>query len=360
MTRPIALLLVGVLAMSCRVPSPTRAAKPAVLDVRAVDAGPAIATDPSLPAPAESCQIEGSGEPEDSVTFVPMRDLVLAVERQGAPIVKVDPRARRGLHMRFDEIAPEKGDGRLRIAVWKEGAARIGGYARLDATRFRVAHELAVVPDHVWLEPNTVVYLRGMRGPRLVVVADGPYAQPRELVATAACRDIDFEPLPELFSDRFAHRSTNGYITRLELYDRPGGKVVFAHETGLVFVESDRTSGDFVHVTGARNGVRYDGWTPASLVSRDARGSGGPSGGRSYARTSGLVRAKARTTRETRLLVRGAPGETPKAIGTVEPGVVVGVTPEAGVLSVVTLPDAVFSPVPPAELLVESADLGTP
>ncbi len=314
---PLLLTLTLALAAGCA-PAPDRPTpRPPTVDVGPV---PSIAPTPpaiAAPAPAPTCAIEGSGEPEDRLFFHAEEDFLLFGARADAePLVRIEGRGRYTLHGRWTELGEPDGDGRARLALEQAGFFRLTGFSRLAATRFRLRRRTALVPDHVWLEPDYLVQVSAADGTRAKALARLPFDAPRERALDVPCADLAYDDQRERVPDPDT-MTARAHIDHVVLHDKPGGAVVFEAGQQLFFVVIDETQDGFARIHGERHGVRIAGWTPRALVSQTPQGSGSPGGSRS-AHGSGTRGKAARITRATALFAERGGKEV--AIGQLEAG----------------------------------------
>lgn len=268
-------------------------------------------------APPPTCAIEGAGEPEDRLFFHAEEDLVLFGARaDAAPLVRIEGRGRYTLHGRWTDLGAPEGDGRAHLVLERAGAFRLGGFSLLSATRFRLHRRTALVPDHVWLEPDYLVQVGGADGARAKAVARLPFDAPKERALEIPCADLAYDDQRERARDPDA-KTARAHLDHVALYDQPGGTLVFEAGQQLFFVVIDETRDGFLRVHGERHGVRIAGWTPQALVSQSPQGSGEPGGSRSGrgGKTTGKA---ARVMRATALLAER--GGVEVTIGQLEPG----------------------------------------
>jgi hypothetical protein len=307
----LALCLTAFLGCS---PRPDRAsASPAAIDVSSVPSSAPMAVASAPPA----CEIEGDGEPEDRVMFHAEEALVVFGARGDTePLVRIDGRGRYTLHGRWTELATEGGDGRARLVLERRGSYRVAGFSSLGATRFRLRRRSAVVENHVWLEPDSLVRVTGAHGLRIRAIGTIPFESRTELGLEVACNDLAYDGLTERAAEP-AGPGADAHVERLELHDAPRGRLVYQAHSGLFFVRVDDAREGFAHIRGERYGVRIEGWTPRALVSYAPQGSGDPGGSRS-SRVSGKKGKLARVGRSTALIAER--GGARVVIGAVEPG----------------------------------------
>lgn len=320
---------------------------------RADAAAPSVKAPPAAPSP--SCVVAGDGEPEDRLLFHEEPELVIFGGRADQhPLLRIEGRGRYTLHGRWSELPEATGDGRARLALSRDGAFRVEGYAQLSATRFRLRRRSPVVDGHVWLEPDFVVRLLGMAGARARVTAPVPFEAPRELALEVGCEDLAYDDRRERVLDPH-EREAEAHVDRLVLHAAPGGAVVFEAASHLFFVAVDEESGGFLRIHGERYGVRIAGWTPRALVSHEPQGSGGPSGSR-RAHGSSSKGKPSRVLRATPLLAERAAVRA--TVGELAAGAVVRVlgVPTEGRVAV-ELASGEVRPVAGVTLQVEAADL---
>jgi hypothetical protein len=301
------------LALACTPRAERADVRPAAIDVRPAPSGSALVAAP----PSPRCVLEGDGEPEDRLMFHKEEDLVVFGARGDVdPLVRIEGRGRYTLHGRWTELSAEDGDGRARLTLESPGTVRITGFSLLHATRFRLRRRSVVVEGHVWLEPDFVVRVAGVRGGRARVVAAVPLDAPRELSLEVGCSDLAYDDRRERVSDPPKDEEV-AHVGQLALYDAPGGRLAFEGGSSLFFVAVDEEREGFARIRGERYGIRIAGWTPLALVSHAPQGSGSPGGSRSSQGHGSKGRA-ARITRTTLLLAERAGARTP--IGELAPG----------------------------------------
>ena len=338
------------LALGCAPRAEHAAIRPATLDVPSAPSGRALGA-----APQPTCAIEGDGEPEDRLMFHREEDLLVFGARDDAdPLLRIEGRARYTLHGRWTELSTEDGDGRARLTLESPGTLRIAGFSPMHASRFRLRRRSVVVQEHVWLEPDFVVRVAGVRGARARVVATVPLGAPKELALEVGCGDLAYDDRSERVSDP-ALDEEGAHVGRVALFDAPGGSLAFEGGPLLFFVAVDEERDGFARIRAERYGIRIAGWTPLALVSRAPQGSGGPSGSRSYRRPPSKGQP-ARVTRTTVLLAQRAGVRV--AIGELARGAevrVLGGGPEGRVA--VELATVDVRSVPGVALLVDKGDV---
>jgi hypothetical protein len=311
--RRVPLVLALVVVAGCTPPAERAAVRPPVVDVwpvpaaRAVDAGEAAA----------ACVLEGDGEPLDRLFFHEEEPLLLFGARGDAEaLVRIDGRGRYTLHGRWSDLSGDGEDGRARLVLERAGSFRLAGFSLLHATRFRLRRRTALVADHVWLEPDYLVSVTAADGPRAKAIARLPFDAPKERALEVPCADLAYDDLRERVRDPELE-GARAHVDRLALHDVPGGALVFAGGKQLFFVVVDEERDGFARIRGERHGIRFAGWTPSALVSRDPQGAGDPGGSRSGhgSRTKGKP---ARVTRTTAL--HAERGGTEVVLGQLEVG----------------------------------------
>lgn len=275
---------------------------PTVIGVRPVaTAAPA----PTTVTPVAKCSIEGAGEPIDRLFFHTEEELVLFGARADAePLVRIEGNGRYTLHGQWTELGAPDGDGRARLVLERAGVFRLSGFSLLRATRFRLRRRTALVPDHVWLEPDYLLQVGAASGDRARAVARLPFDAPKELPLEVPCSDLAYDDQRELVRDPET-KAARAHVDRVALHGEPGGPLVFEAGPLLFFVTIDETRDGFMHIHGERHGVRIAGWTPENLVSQAPQGAGAPGGGRSAHGTKAKGKA-ARVTRATSLIAERA------------------------------------------------------
>ena len=314
--RRVCLLFTLALGGGCASPVHRAPPPPRAVDVRPVPSATAQVAAPAA-APAETCIIEGAGEPEDRLFFHVEEDLLLFGARADAePLVRIDGRGRYTLHGRWSDLGAPDGDGRARLVLEQAGAFRLAGFSLLAATRFRLHRRTALVPDHVWLEPDYLVQVSGADGARAKAIARLPFDVPKERALDLPCAELAYDDQRERVRDPDT-KTARAHLDHVALYDKPGGTLVFEAGQQLFFVVIDETRDGYLRIHGERHGVRIAGWTPQALVSQTPQGSGDPGGSRS-GRGSKSKGKPARITRATTLFAERGGSEV--AIGQLEPG----------------------------------------
>ena len=348
-------VVVLALALGCGAPVERVAPRPPVVDVRPVSGPTSAGALEPAPQPAPACTIEGDGEPEDRLFFHVEEDLLLFGARADVEaLVRIESRGRYTLHGRWSDLAAPEGDGRARLVLERPGSFRLAGFSLLRATRFRVRRRTALVPDHVWLEPDYLVSVTGAEGPRVQAVARLPFDAPKERALELPCADLAYDDQHEraLDPDQEAARA---HVGRVALHDAPGGSVVFEAGPLLVFVVVEEERAGFAKIRGARHGIRIAGWTPSALVSRAPQGSGGPGGSRS-GRGSTVKGQPARVIHATTLYAER--GSVAAAIGQLEAGAELRVLQSgAGPRVIVELAAAEVRALPGVSLKIAESDL---
>jgi hypothetical protein len=300
---------------------------------------------------ARPCAIEGDGEPVDTILFHQMPALTLSATRQGPPLLRTQGDARHHLPGRWSEITPH--DGRARLELTRSSAFRITGYSDLSAVRFRLRRDVAVVPDHVFLQAEALVRIVGGKEHEIDISSDVPFSAPKELRARVKCEDLGYERVRSKYED--APQDAVASITELSLFDAPRGRVVFEGNVGLMWVIEHERRDDFVWIEGARHRVRLTGWVPRAQVDRTPRGGGSGAGGRSFSSRRGSGK-KGRIARETPLFAR-RPGEAPAIMGELLAGSSVLVGTEASSLVVVEIDGGEIVAEDGAEMIVRASDV---
>ena len=269
--------------------------------VAPVDARPVPSSGVPASTPEPGCTVEGEGEPLDKLLFPEEEALVLFGNRGDAqPLVRIEDRGRYTLFGHWSELSPPDGDGRARLVLERAGSFRLEGFSSLHATRFRLRRRTAIVPDHVWLEPDFLVRPAGASGAGVRVVASVPLGETKNFTVDVACTDLAYDDRKERVRDPELD-GARAHISDVTLHDAPGGPPVFEGGTSLFFVVVLEERDGFARVRGERNGILIDGWLPGALVSRAPQGSGDPGGGRSGRRTV-TKGTPAKVARKTALL----------------------------------------------------------
>ena len=197
---------------------------PTVIGVRPVaTAAPA----PTTVTPVAKCSIEGAGEPIDRLFFHTEEELVLFGARADAePLVRIEGNGRYTLHGQWTELGAPDGDGRARLVLERAGVFRLSGFSLLRATRFRLRRRTALVPDHVWLEPDYLLQVGAASGDRARAVARLPFDAPKELPLEVPCSDLAYDDQRELVRDPET-KAARAHVDRVALHGEPGGPLVF-------------------------------------------------------------------------------------------------------------------------------------
>ena len=292
---------------------------------------------PVVEAPPPSCAIEGDGEPLDSLFFHRAPELTISATRGGPALVRTQGEARYALRGRWTELAPPGGDGRAHLELSKPAVFRISGYADLAAVRFRLRREAAVVPEHVFLQVDSLVRVVGAEERDVSVVYEGPFETPKELSARVHCEDLGYEAVTGKYVD--VPEGATDSVSQVRLYDAPHGALRFEGDVGLIFVRTLEERDGFARIDGARHRVHITGWTPRELVDHTPRGSGYGAGGRSASTSHGRGRV-GRITHATPLLARLS-GNAPRPLGELSAGASVIVFGDPGELVTIALDDVI-------------------
>jgi hypothetical protein len=292
--------------------------------------------------------IKGNGAAVDPGLRQDTPEVVLSATRGGAPLLRTQGQARFELHGVWSEIGD---DGRVHVELSRSGAVRVEGFAALSSGQFRLRREVAVVPNHVFLEKEAIVHVADATGDEANVSYTVSYEAMKSLVAHVRCADLGYEPVEKKYDERDG--GTTGHVSTLRLFDAPKGTARFDTGVGLIFVREGERKDGFVHIEGHRHRVRFAGWSPVDLVEHEAQGSGYGAGGQGS--SSGATQGRGtKTKRPTDLLVRAGTAD-PVKVGDLPAGARVTVRAEGSALVEATLPDVVA--VDGATLLVRASDL---
>lgn len=345
-----AMMLAGAL-FSCR-RAEDRARSPETVPLTILST-PDAATRRDAPT-LSSCVIEGDGEPMDRLYFHKVDDFLLFAARSDAsPVARLEGVARYNVHARWSEMWPE-GDGRARVELERARVFRAAGFTQLGATRFQLRRRAAVVPDHVWLEANTLVRITEAVPAGFRVLAHARLRD--ELAVVVPCEDLSYDQPTEKMNVILPHDG-DAHVEHIELYDAPGGRrVLFQADSVLFYVAVDGERDGFLHVSGRYWNLSFAGWTPQELVSHEGAGNGGPAGsGTSHQTKSGGT--PGRTLRATPLIAERH--GTATKIGEIAEGVDVKVlaTPGDDATLVVAIPASDLVPVGDVTFRLAAADV---
>lgn len=267
-----------------------------------------------------SCVVTGSGEATiagahaDFVLYdgrtsdVPLARVVSSHEVAGA--WNEFPSGSRGERARF-----VTGNGKMPIA-------RIAGWTPLRGRGFTTRRDTIVVPSHVWLVGGVVVEITGARAGGLVVQRPSNWlAEPKLVSAHAQCADVAYESYVEAeVSVELPAATRQAADGRVALRAAPGAAVVFTIATNdsRIVLVADAPAGGWVHVRGALDVLRFDGWVAESETAALAGSGHGRLGGSHTTRAPTIRGGQPMSARIETALYLGKTPEDARAIGVLE------------------------------------------
>lgn len=225
-------------------------------DVRADEPKPTAAK-PSASGAGPACQLAGS---------VPVgKGIELHRTAVGAEPIAVFTGATAPLLMQ--DIPADATADRARVSTTEKGhTLRIDGYATPAEIPMFTSRDIAVVGTQVWLAAGQPVELVKSQPDALTVVHEIAGTSSQKIQATAPCDAFSLEPGQPASGEVDGH--ARGYVMKsstIELYDKPGGDVIFALrmiEGAAQLFWSTRASAGFVEVK-ARGDLVIDAWARA-------------------------------------------------------------------------------------------------
>jgi hypothetical protein len=167
---------------------------------------------------------------------------------------------------------PNPPNGRVRISTSKgSGAFRIDGWTPIGTFRFFAQNDLPVVSGgHVWITKGQELSLTAARIDGFTVEHHVLGTADQKVRAAIGCSEVTLEipsvEAPDVPSNARFYEMTS---STLDLYDAPGGNVVFTlqleENTHKVFWSTESRAG-FVHVV-SRSDITIDAWARSRDVS---------------------------------------------------------------------------------------------
>jgi len=212
---------------------------------------------PSPPAPAgagAACILEGTAPVQ--------RDAKLHSAAAGGEVIGKFTGAL--LPMKMSELPAAPGSGRAKLHTSSGGPnLRIEGWVAPTAVPMFTKRDVAVVPGHIWIAKGQRVELQKSSPNKLFVSLSIAGSRKQKVKASDSCGAFALAPVPSPAQE--VEGRARGYMMKrsdIELYDRPGGDVVFSLQmiegAGLLFWSTKSKSG-YVNVK-ARGDLSIDAW----------------------------------------------------------------------------------------------------
>lgn len=166
--------------------------------------------------------------------------------------------------------------GRIKVSTsMGTGALRIDGWAPASSFRFFAARDLQVIGRHVWISKSRPLELISGKDGSIKVAYTILGSDNQKLSATVPCDALTLAiPTTEPGEIPATARTYQTKSNQLELFDEPGGTVVFTFnmlEDARLPVWSDSSKRGFAHIM-SRSDVTIDAWVRQRDLSWIRRG----------------------------------------------------------------------------------------
>ncbi|MBI4699624.1 MAG: hypothetical protein HY744_00415 [Deltaproteobacteria bacterium] len=261
--------------------------------------------------------------------------VLYAAATSGEPVAKLTGAE---LPLQVSRLGADPRRGRVKMATGGHAPhVRVEGWAPLEAVMLFAARDLPVAGAHVWITAGQKLEIAAAQPDALAVEHVVLGSNEQRARATVPCDAVALRP-PRV-EPTVLPRQARGYAMKgagLDLYDRPGGDVVFSLDllagAGQSFWSTE-SRGGFVHVM-ARSDVTIDAWArtaelspirPGELIESDV-----PSPRLPPPQKLAISEPRPVVAARSPIEIREGPRPEARVIGSVEPGARIYVMESAG------------------------------